>query len=234
MSHQVEHELRELFATDATQAPGTSGLVGGALRKVRRRRRTRLAQVTAAVVLLTAGTLTAAVTRPRPDTSGPDTRALPATAAPSASPAPTRSPNLDAVASCAFAYSPAEVARRAFSFDGTVVAFAPRKRRPPQGVRAPGIQYEVTFQVNQWFRGGSGDRVTVTMPRPGNTGFDEDGANTADYAVGTRLLVSGEPWKSRQDQVRKPLDDPLAWWGCGGFTRPYTPQDAALWAEATQ
>jgi hypothetical protein len=76
----------------------------------------------------------------------------------------------------------------------------------------------VTFAVHEWFRGGAGESVTITM---GVRGHDPDSALTFDN--GTRLLVSGEPRRGG-----KPMDDPLATIACG-FTRPYDATTAAAW-----
>ncbi|GIE85307.1 hypothetical protein [Actinoplanes regularis] len=180
---------------------------------------------TAAVLLATASSTAPASGTPR----------HPATGTPTAVAAPTRYPappyDEDALVCCARTYSPAEVAELPFSFDGTVVAIA----SPSEGYR-----YQVTFEVHQWFRGGGGDRVTVTMRSPSSAYFAHFGRDDAGYELGTRLLVSAypepRPEQDRQRQVRRPLEDLNlhAVWGCGGFTRPYDPQDAALWAEATR
>jgi hypothetical protein len=119
------------------------------------------------------------------------------------------------------AYSPEAVAGRGFAFDGTVTEIG------PAGSNRPGVELDlsaVTFRVHTWFRGGTGDTVTVDMDSPGLV--SSAGPAVPPYDVGTRLLVSGEPrWGGA------PLDDPIAW-SCG-FTRPYDPRTAAEWAAAT-
>lgn len=78
----------------------------------------------------------------------------------------------------------------------------------------------MTFTVHEWFRGGSGDSVTVDLAAPG--GFAGRGK---DYELGTRLLVSGEPrWGGEA------LERPIAW-SCG-FTRYHDVETATAWREA--
>ncbi|RBY90793.1 hypothetical protein [Blastococcus sp. TF02A-26] len=145
------------------------------------------------------------------------------TAAASAGPAdgPTGELPTDSAASCVEEYSPQAVADRAFAFDGTVVAIGPPVGN---GGGAPLDLVGVTFRVDEWYRGGSGETVTVDMDPP------DGGLRTSEpvavYGIGTRLLVSGEPrWGGA------PLDAPLAW-SCG-FTRYSDPATAAGWAAAT-
>lgn len=118
-----------------------------------------------------------------------------------------------AAQSCVESYTTAALARRAFGFDGTVANIGPTTGTPPGYV-------PVTFTVHRWFRGGAGATVVVTMPQP-ESSFGED--NVA-YQTGSRLLVSGEPRFGGT-----PLADPVAW-ACG-FTRSYTPAEAAVWRE---
>lgn len=117
---------------------------------------------------------------------------------------------------CVEAYGPQTLSRRAFAFDGTVVKI---------GVPASGEEADpyvpVTFRVQQWFRGGDATEVTVAVIPPGRITSEGGG----DYAVGDRLLVSGEPRFGGA-----PLDDPIAW-ACG-FTRRYDPAVAQAWATA--
>jgi hypothetical protein len=113
---------------------------------------------------------------------------------------------------CAEEYSPATLAGRGFGFDGTVIE-----------VTEPAIDLyvQVTFQVEEWFRGGDTDRFTVSMFPPGEVTSLE---NTT-YQLGSRLLVSGEDrWGNDT------LTDPIAWY-CG-FTRTYSPATADQWRQA--
>lgn len=119
--------------------------------------------------------------------------------------------------SCVESYTPEALARRAFGFDGTVAGIG----SAASTAGLPDGYVPVTFKVHRWFRGGAGATVVVTMPRPeGSSGQD-----SAAYRIGSRLLVSGEPRYGGA-----PLADPIAW-ACG-FTRSYTPGEAAAWGEA--
>ncbi len=128
---------------------------------------------------------------------------------------PERAPSEGSAALCAAVYSPSAVAERSFAFDGTVVGIADGTTNKPGMGDLETVA--VTFEVTEWFRGGSGPTVTVDMGRFGAA------------AVGDRLLVSGEPrWGGA------PLEDAIAWGGgeCGDFTRDYTESVAAEWRAA--
>lgn len=102
---------------------------------------------------------------------------------------------------------PGSLGERAFAFDGTVVATAEEidPRYPEPDVPLP----RATFEVHDWFTGGSADTVEVWMQR--------------EVDVGERLLVTGEPrWGG------EPLDDAIAW-ECG-FTMPFSSEAADEWA----
>jgi hypothetical protein len=102
----TEEQLRDLFAADAERAPAAVGLVEGARRRVRRRR-ARLAGASG----LAAVALTDVLVVPR--FAGHPGQTATGTSA-----------------SCAFGYSPAEVAAHAeVALDGTVVAIGPRRER---------------------------------------------------------------------------------------------------------
>ena len=124
-------------------------------------------------------------------------------------------------ASCVETYSASTLVNRDFSFDGTVLAIGLGATNKP-GMGELEIA-AVTFRVNEWFKGGTGDTVAVDMgpPTPG------DASQEPAYEEGTRLLVSGEPRWGGQ-----PLDDAIAW-SCGGFTRYYEPAVADAWRRAT-
>ena len=122
-----------------------------------------------------------------------------------------------AASSCAEEYSAPAVAERAFSFDGTVAEIA------TSGTSDDLAYVSVKFAVNEWFRGGTTDRVTVDMAAPDAT--TEEVAVAGSYGRGSRLLVSGQPrWGG------PPLKDAIAW-GCG-FTRYYDPRTADSWRQA--
>jgi hypothetical protein len=223
MNRSTENDLRNLFAEAAAAAPEAVGLGQGALQKVRHRRRVQMVCAAAVVGigvgvgLLTAGSLgdpsdRAPIAAPSVPHSGATTAA------------PTRQGPVPSGASedCVETYSPAAVAGRSFAFDGTVTAIGPaQSNRAGQVLPLVGV----TFKVNQWFRGGSNDTVTVDWypPHLGNSNTDP---SLASYGVGSRLLISGEPRFGGAA-----LDAPVAW-TCG-FTRYYDRQTAATWASAT-
>jgi hypothetical protein len=132
----------------------------------------------------------------------------------------TSSGSTDIAASCAEVYSPEALVTRSFAFDGTVTSIEPRS-----DPKLPTGQQEsswVTFDVNDWFLGGSGATVGIWMDQLNV----ETSAGTISAELGTRLLVSGEPrWGG------DPLDDPLAW-TCG-FTQQWTEDAAEEWSTAT-
>jgi hypothetical protein len=230
MSTPTEQQLRELFAADAAAAPRDVDLIDGTLRKVRNRRRVRTAGVAglAGVVVAIGAVVAIGIPGHQPQRSpaapsGPVARATPHGAEVAPHPAGGGALPWGAVEDCVQSYSPEAVAGRAFAFDGTVTAIG------PAATNRPGAELSlaaVTFRVHEWFRGGAGETVTVDMDAPRPAGGVSEPAVPA-YAVGTRLLVSGEPrWGGA------PLDAALAW-GCD-FTRYYDPQTAAEWAAATR
>ncbi|HCT81568.1 MAG TPA: hypothetical protein DGG94_07050 [Micromonosporaceae bacterium] len=126
-------------------------------------------------------------------------------------------------ASCVEEYSPSAVAKRAFAFDGVVVDFGPAgSNRPDRGhLELAGV----TFAVGEWFSGGGTSMITLDMAPPveGAQGLPE---GVPSYAVGSRLLVSGEPrWGGGS-----PLKDAIAF-GCA-FTRYYDSATAESWRRA--
>lgn len=123
--------------------------------------------------------------------------------------------------SCAVDYSLTTLAERTFAFAGTVIA-----------IDTGGLfgTNRVTFQVQEWFRGGTATEVTLDMVppiEPGGTATDSRQLTTPSYTVGTRLLVSGA---SRGGDAQ--LEDGIVW-GCG-FTRYYDPTTAAAWRDAME
>lgn len=117
---------------------------------------------------------------------------------------------------CVEEYNPQNLAKRAFAFDATVVSV---------GALATGEQVDlyvpVVFQVNHWYRGGTGNRITVAMLPP----LLETSVDNVTYRVGSRLLVSGEDRSGNTT-----LTDPVAW-ACG-FTRWYSNRDEPIWTQA--
>jgi hypothetical protein len=234
MSRSTEQQLRDLFAADAAAAPERPNLAAEVRHRVRRRRMrvawTSTAAVAAVVAAVGVLTLDRPVQQPRAHS--------PATVAVQHSPTPLvvtvdppdqvkpGDPLPEAgAASCVKAYSPTTLAENAFAFDGTVTGIGPGlTNRPDRGyldLRA------VTFHINAWFKGGSGDTVIVDMTPPRNLTNAAIAETVPSYRIGTRMLVTGMPrWGGA------PLDKPIAW-GCG-FTRYYSSDMAAEWATATR
>jgi hypothetical protein len=111
---------------------------------------------------------------------------------------PGGSPNPGSAA-CVEQYSLDTLKNRGFAFDGTVT-----------GIDGD----EVTFKVNQAFKGALGESVTLTAT--GMTGTAITSAGGPNLAVGERYLVAGE--------------DRFAW-ACG-FTQAYDGAVAAQWSAA--
>jgi hypothetical protein len=124
-----------------------------------------------------------------------------------------------AVGSCAYEYNLSALDERAFAFDATVTA-----------IDSGGLfgTNQVTFQVHEWFRGGTEPVVTLDMippVEPGDAVSDSRQLTSPSYTVGTRLLVSGE-----FPQEETSLQEATVW-GCG-FTRYYDPTTADAWRTA--
>jgi hypothetical protein len=149
----------------------------------------------AAGVLLVAGAVSAVVLTGGPSGEGPG---------------PVNGPG-PALGSCVEQFSVETLADRDFAFDGTVSGVVtPGDAQTEEGAAAT----MVTFQVRHWFKGGSGDSVTVkTYEQPGAVTSIE---GSLDLSVGTRLLAAGD-------------DDFL--WSCG-FSMPYTQASARLFSRA--
>lgn len=124
------------------------------------------------------------------------------------------------IPSCVEEYSPRAVAGRAFAFDGVVTSVGPPVSDTGEyaDMGLPGV----TFEVREWFAGGSGDTVTVDLQVGPGDPADAD----FSYGVGSRLLISGE---SRSDGA--PLESPIAW--ICGFSRYYDSETAAAWRVVT-
>jgi hypothetical protein len=210
MTERLEHELRQLFAEDAERATAPLRLAEQARRQVRHRRNIRLAWGSGALVAATA--IAVAVV------GGGGLLGGEPTGSPSPPVAAAQGPLPDGgAASCVEEYSPAAVTGRAFAFDGTVTDIGPARGDAGLDLAA------VSFTVHEWFAGGSGAAFTVDMTPPQAGGGTED--SPPAYAVGTRLLVSGEDrWGEAS------LDDAIAW-GCG-FSRYYDQTTANRWRTA--
>lgn len=207
----LEGELREIFAEDAAGTPVAGALVAEVRRRVRRRRWVIGGSGVAAAATLGVALVAAALGASTPD-------GVPSAAGPERHGALAG----DEGASCVEAYTPSAVATRAFAFDGTVTAIGPGTTDRADAVLG---LVAVTFEVHEWFGGGTGETVTVDMFPPGPDQPDQASESAPSYGVGTRLLVSGEPrWGG------EPLQDAIAW-TCG-FTRYYDETTAADWRAA--
>ena len=155
--------------------------------------------VAAAAVIIAAVAGAIALTSDSETAPTPDTQDATETTVPSSEGGSPISPG--GVASCVEQYSLDTLAHRDSAFDGTV-----------ESVDGDMI----TFTVNDWFRGGEGNRTT----RSGATtvGGVTSAGPSVSLEPGTRLLVAG--------------DGGFAW-GCG-FTQPYDPDVAADWAAALE
>lgn len=222
MNQHVEDQVRQIFAEDAEQAPTSTSLAIDVRRKVRRR---QVLRVTLAAGSLAAASVAVAVLvsgeQPGPADQRDkiaDARDTPANVIKGRGPLPD-----SGAERCRENYSDAEaIGRRAFAFDGTI-----SRIDVAEAASGPLAFASVTFEVNEWFSGGSDATVTVQMVPP--TTQDLPPTNSEDspplYGVGTRLLVSGEPrWGGA------PLEDAIAW-TCG-FTRYYDASTAEQWRAA--
>lgn len=148
--------------------------------------------------------------------SEPDPVAIPGQRSSASQPSPTPPPQ-GIAGSCVVMYSPAELKKRAFAFDGTVQ----KAVRTSDGA-VP--SYLLTFTVHEWFKPAGGPPTvtvrTITPPRGSGYHVSDE---FPGYTVGTRLLIAGEPRWGGTD----PLKDAYAF-GCG-FSRAYAPGDAATW-----
>ncbi len=216
----LEDQLRGLFRDKESQAPLVRPLSeylsnrGTALS-----RRWQWLAVPAAVVVTAAVVIGATqLSSLSGDTAAPVVTGSSSTAA-SGSPVGGHGPlsNSEAV-TCVDQYSPEAVTRRSFAFDGTVRSIGPGTSNGSEG-SSLGLAV-VTFDVNQWFLGGTQTTVTVDMGKPG----DED----PTYSVGTRLLVAGEPRWGGFD----PLADAITWDSCG-YVRYWDQQTAQEWLDNT-
>jgi hypothetical protein len=119
-----------------------------------------------------------------------------------ATPTPSENPGTG-IGSCVQTYSLDALANRDFAFDGTVAAIA-------------GDQ--VTFTINDIFKGEHVAGGSVTLTATGMSGTSITSAGGPTLTVGERYLVAG--------------DDEFVW-ACG-FTQPYGEEVAADWAEAAR
>lgn len=122
-------------------------------------------------------------------------------------------------ADCVELYDLVTLKHVVFAFDGTVSRIT-AMQSPADGSGTLDGYVTVTFNVNEWFRGGDQSTVTLNMIKP-LVSPDQQ----ISYGVGTRLLVSGAPRFGGS-----PLQAAIAW-GCG-FSRYYDKDTAASWRHA--
>ncbi|GAA1721798.1 hypothetical protein GCM10009745_83410 [Kribbella yunnanensis] len=120
--------------------------------------------------------------------------------------------------SCAYPLTPERFAKVPVAFDGTVLSAV----EIPRADESWPASWNVTFEVNEWFRPGSGkQQFTVQMGiGPGHL---VQSSETHGYEIGDRLLISGYPRTEGGD----PLDRPFA--GACDFSRTYDEPTAATW-----
>ena len=153
----------------------------------------------AAAVAVVAITITGAAIAATSDDDGTTTTTQVATPEPSnggGTPAGGITPG--GAASCVELYDESTLGSREVAFDGTVNAV--------EGD-------DITFTVNEWYRGG--DTSEVTLAGANMLGGVTSAGTALPLEVGARLLVAG--------------DGGFAW-ACG-FTQPYAPAVAATWAD---
>jgi len=118
-------------------------------------------------------------------------------------------------------YNAKTIGNRAFALDGTITNISSGGTNKADKGTLDTVA--VTFQVNEWFKGGKSTAVKIDLMSPTNNITGDD---THAYKQGTRLLVSGEPrWGG------EPLTDAIAW-SCGS-TRYYEGAVADEWRQAT-
>jgi len=203
--HVLLEEIISMPSTDQPPSPATAAP---------RNRRTILivAGGAVAVALAIAAVTTLNSPRQRTDTSGSAT-AHPVQSTSATAPTTGQGDVFGSGTqlSCVDEYGPQTLAQRGFAFDGTVQSIG----EPAATSEGPDPYVPVAFQVNRWYRGGHGTKITVAMFPPSVV----TSAGNAVYGVGSRILVSGESRTGAAD----PLTDPISW-ACG-FTRWYTEAD---------
>ncbi len=122
--------------------------------------------------------------------------------------------------SCVESYSTDTLADRSFAFDGIVLATGSSVSE--EGDESDLELPSATFEVREWYVGGTDDQVTVDMQTV--TPSPEVPEPAVAYGIGSRLLISGEPrWGGSS------LDAPIAW-GCE-FSRYYDEKTATTWRQ---
>lgn len=117
--------------------------------------------------------------------------------------------------SCVETYSLQTLRNRQVAFDGVVKQVQRYLGNVPPGEGQELQQDRVLFQVNRWYRGGSGDTTTLKSSVPLEA-IVSDSLDTPSLKIGGRYLVSG---------------DGGFIWSCG-FTRAYSAGEASRWEAA--
>ena len=237
MSTSIEDQLRRMFADDAERAPVLLDIPAVTdhaqqARERHRQQRSRHVRLGIGASILAAASvagLSIALWGPFGDEQSsdpPNAQAPPSTPlrTPSGStpvePSPAGAlPDPDFLR-CSMFYSAEELDQvSAFAFDGTVAEIGVAPSQPAEDEAG---YVGVTFEVHEWFDGGTGTTATVDMFPPDVLAFE---ATPPPYQTGTRLLVSGNPRSGGA-----PTDQAVAE-GCG-FTRYYDAQTAQDWRAA--
>jgi len=212
-----------MLTAKADSAPEPVGVAERAHRRLQRRRQVVVAASSMATLVIVVGIVQITDgSGARSDGDIPAAEAPPSASVSVVSPPEVRTGPLwrpGATESCVEEYAPRTLQHRAFAFDGVITDIKPGLTN--QADKGQLELNAVTFDVQEWFKGGGGSQVTVDMGGP-----DGGPAPKLDpvYEVGTRLLVTGEPrWGG------SPLQDAIAW-GCG-FTHYYDAQTALIWRE---
>ncbi|MFK4090897.1 hypothetical protein ACI2LF_42725 [Kribbella sp. NPDC020789] len=191
-------------------AHATQRLEQAATRGTRRTRRRRILVPLAAATATAAVIAVLALQQPDNPTAAPAT--TPSVSTTTYPPSkPIGDPHVSN--SCVHEYAPKWLAERPVAFDGTVLSATP----------APGTMgWNVTFQVNEWFRPSTGQQ-RFTMLMWVGPGHQVQASDMQGYEVGDRLLTTGGARVRGGD----PMDWPVVN-GCG-FTRTYDVPTAATW-----
>lgn len=119
-------------------------------------------------------------------------------------------------ASCVEQYSPETLKNRQIALDGVVTKVASRAATAETNEEIITDDSTVTFRVNKWFKGGSGDEVTLKSSIPLSPVISS--AQGPSIEVGKRYLVSG---------------DGGFMWSCG-FSFAFTEAAEAQWKMALE
>ena len=182
--------LKEIVVPDTLTRPSADPVAPSA--RSRWRRSLVPGAAAAAIAILLAVVVATSSDGDRPETAADPPPAETATDPPPAE----RGPISLGSASCVELYSLETLGHRELAFDGVVDS-------------VDGDQ--VTFRINEWYRGGPGETVTLSGAST-MSGLTSAGS-TVELQPGRRLLVAG--------------DGAFAW-SCG-FTQPYDPAVAETW-----